>query len=157
MKVNRSSLVNSKPDLNIGLIGHVAHGKSTLAYQLTGKKTQQHSDEQEKNITINIGYANSKIYKGNDGLLHIYKSQDKTPLNEDGSSMTLVAHISIVDCPGHEAYMANMISGSAVMDACCMVIASDQSIPQPQTYEHLQAVQNANITNYIILQNKLKL
>jgi translation initiation factor 2 gamma subunit (eIF-2gamma)/translation initiation factor 2 beta subunit (eIF-2beta)/eIF-5 len=62
-----------------------------------------------------------------------------------------------VDCPGHEAFMSNMISGSAIMDSCVLVIAGNDKIPQPQTYEHLQAVENTNIKEFIILENKLDL
>ena len=71
--------------------------------------------------------------------------------------MKLVGHISFVDVPGHETFMSNMISGSAVMNACILVIASNENIPQPQTYEHFEAVKNINIDKFIILQNKIDL
>ena len=71
--------------------------------------------------------------------------------------MKLVGHISFVDVPGHEAFMSNMISGSAVMNACILVIASNENIPQPQTYEHFEAVKNVDIDKFIILQNKVDL
>lgn len=53
------------PTINVGAIGHVSHGKSTLVYQITGTKTQRHSNELKKNITIKLGYANAFIYQCN--------------------------------------------------------------------------------------------
>ena len=75
MKINKSDLIKNQPDKNIGIIGHVAHGKSTIAFQISGKKTQQHSSEKEKNITINIGYANAKIFIDCNLQLHIAPSK----------------------------------------------------------------------------------
>ena len=95
----------------------LANGKSSLVKALTGIKTQKHSSEKERNITINIGYANSKIYQNSEGKYFTAPSDKDNLLNEDGSSMKLVSNISMVDCPGHEAFMSNMISGSAVMDS----------------------------------------
>ena len=157
MELKYSDILKNQPIFNIGSIGHVAHGKSTLVKSITGVKTQKYSSEQERNITIHIGYANTKIFMDNNGQLHTTPSKKESLTDLEGNEMMLVGHISFVDVPGHEAFMSNMISGAAVMHACILVIASNEPIPQPQTYEHYQAVKNVNINDFIILQNKLDL
>lgn len=154
MIVRYSDILKNQPIYNFGVIGHVAHGKSTLVRSITGTKTQKHSSEKERNITINIGYANSKIYIDESGKFITCPSNQDF---DDDDSLKIVSHISFVDCPGHEAYMSNMISGSAVMNSCVLVIASNEQIPQPQTYEHFQAVKDLDIDNLLILQNKCDL
>jgi len=157
MELNYSEILKNQPIFNIGSIGHVAHGKSTLVRSITGIRTQKHSDEQERNITINIGYANSKVFMDKFGNYHTAPSKKESMKDYTGDEMKLVGHISFVDVPGHEAFMSNMISGSAVMNACILVIASNENIPQPQTYEHFEAVKNIDIDKFIILQNKVDL
>jgi small GTP-binding protein len=157
MIIKLSEIINNQPIINLGCIGHVSHGKSTLVRALTGVKTQKHSSEKERNITINIGYANAKIYQNNEGEYFTASSDSDSLLNEDGSKMNLVSNISMVDCPGHEAFMSNMISGSAVMDSSILVIASNENIPQPQTFDHFEAVKSVNIKDFLILQNKCDL
>lgn len=157
MELNYSEILRNQPIINIGTIGHVAHGKSTLVRSITGVKTQKHSDEQERNITINIGYANTKVFRDKHGILHTAPSKKEELKDYEGDDMLLVGHISFVDVPGHEAFMSNMISGAAVMNACILVIASNEKIPQPQTYEHFEAVKNVDIDKFIILQNKMDL
>lgn len=157
MKLKYSEIIRNQPTINIGVIGHVAHGKSTFTKSMTGVKTQKFSSEQERNITIHIGYANTKIFMDRKGHLHTTESGIETLKDEDGNDMILVKHISFVDCPGHETYMANMISGSAIMDTCVLVIASNDQIPQPQTYEHLQAVESVDISEFLVIQNKMDL
>lgn len=71
--------------------------------------------------------------------------------------MKLVRHVSFVDCPGHDIYMATMLNGAAVMDAALLLIAGNESCPQPQTQEHLAAIEIMNLENLIILQNKMDL
>jgi len=157
MELKYSEILQNQPIYNIGSIGHVASGKSTLVRSITGIKTQKHSSEQERNITINIGYANAKIFIDKKGDLHTSSSNNEFLLDQDGENMILISHISFVDVPGHDAFMSTMISGSAVMDACILVIASNENIPQPQTYEHFEAVKNVDIKDFVILQNKLDL
>ncbi len=157
MKIKYSDIIKNQPTTNLGMIGHVASGKSTLAYQITGVKTQKFASEKERNITIHIGYANAKIFLDKKGNFHTTSSDTNNLLDDEGEEMKLIKHISIVDCPGHESFMSNMINGSAVMDACVLVIATNEVIPQPQTYEHLQAVESIDIDKYIIVQNKMDL
>lgn len=71
--------------------------------------------------------------------------------------MDLVRHISFVDCPGHDILMATMLTGAAVMDAALLIIASNMECPQPQTSEHLAAVEIMQLDKIIILQNKIDL
>ena len=157
MIIKLSEIINNQPVINLGCIGHVSHGKSTLVRSITSIKTQKHSSEKERNITINIGYANAKIYQNSEGKYFTAPSDKDNLLNDDGTPMKLVSNISMVDCPGHEAFMSNMISGSAVMDCSILVIASNENIPQPQTYDHFEAVKSVDIKDFLILQNKCDL
>merc|ERR1719248_416628 len=75
----------------------------------------------------------------------------------DGGNWRLVRHISFVDCPGHDILMATMLNGAAVMDAALLLIAGNEVCPQPQTSEHLAAVEIMKLDNIIILQNKIDL
>merc|ERR1712039_569865 len=76
---------------------------------------------------------------------------------EDGGNWRLVRHVSFVDCPGHDILMATMLNGAAVMDAALLLIAGNESCPQPQTSEHLAAVEIMKLKHIIILQNKVEL
>lgn len=71
--------------------------------------------------------------------------------------MTLQRHVSFVDCPGHDILMATMLNGAAVMDAALLLVAGNEDCPQPQTSEHLAAVESMKLRNIIILQNKIDL
>ena len=140
----------------IGTLGHVSEGKSTLIRALTGVKTQRHASEQERNITIHLGYANCRVWqsKRTGALAAIQPPADADPTDE----WTLVAHLSFVDCPGHEAYLATMLGGASIMDAACLIIAANQTvIPQPQTLEHLIAAELMGLQQIAVIQNKLDL
>ncbi|KAJ2778570.1 eukaryotic translation initiation factor 2 subunit gamma [Coemansia javaensis] len=153
--------------INIGTIGHVAHGKSTLVKALSGVTTTRFRDELERNITIKLGYANAKIYKCDNeecprpGCFASYESSKEVAFacTRPGCSgtMRLVRHVSFVDCPGHDLLMATMLSGAAIMDAALLLVAANESCPQPQTSEHLAAVETMKLENIIILQNKVDL
>ena len=69
--------------------------------------------------------------------------------------MQLLRHISFVDCPGHDVLMATMLAGAAVMDSALLLVAGNQPCPQPQTSEHLAAVDIMQLDQIIILQNKI--
>jgi len=146
--------------VNIGGTGHVSHGKSTTVYKLTGKKTQQHSSEKEtNNRTVKLGYANCKVFynPANGTTITLPSSAESAKDPITGEKMQLISHLSFPDCPGHFEFMATMISGSKVMDSAMLVIAANQSVPQPQTYEHLLALKHSNIREITIIQNKLDL
>jgi len=130
------------PELNVGVVGHIDHGKTTLLSRLTGKFTDTHSEELKRGITIKLGYAEITIYKEN-----------KTFNTKKGEP---VRYISFIDAPGHEMLMATMLSGTAIIDAAILVIAANEGI-KPQTKEHFTALQAKNIKNIIIVQNKIDL
>jgi len=145
-----------QPEANIGTAGHVDHGKTTLVQALTGKWASTHSEELKRGITIRVGYADTAIYRcprckspGNYTI---------SPVCPTCNSQTeLVRVISFVDCPGHESLMANMLSGAALMDGSLLVIAANEHVPQPQTAEHLAALDMLNKKNIVIVQNKVDL
>ncbi|XP_020979174.1 eukaryotic translation initiation factor 2 subunit 3 isoform X1 [Arachis ipaensis] len=75
----------------------------------------------------------------------------------ENSKMKLLRHVSFVDCPGHDILMATMLNGAAIMDGALLLIAANESCPQPQTSEHLAAVEIMRLQHIIILQNKVDL
>jgi len=131
------------PELNVGVVGHIDHGKTTLLSKLTGKFTDTHSEELKRGITIKLGYAEQIICK------------DKKNYNREGKGEP-VRYISFIDAPGHEMLMATMLSGTAIIDAAILVIAANEGI-KPQTKEHFTALQAKKIKNIIIVQNKIDL
>jgi translation initiation factor 2 subunit 3 len=193
----------------VGTIGHVAHGKSTVVKAISGVTTVRFRNELERNITIKLGYANAKIYKGTlpenanavkeeapaeakeedakegagdeedevevpvedeDGDDELEAQQKGGFYTSRGSShpdvftddktgvvYRLRRHVSFVDCPGHDILMATMLNGAAVMDAALLLVAGNETCPQPQTSEHLAAVEIMRLENIIILQNKVDL
>jgi len=161
--ISPSSLevISRQATINIGIIGHVAHGKSTLAEKLSGVKTMTHTKELAKNITIKLGYANCKIYKsaGVNGGLDSYFSGGSALSDEfvcpEGKLWKLERHISLVDCPGHDMLMATMLNGCSIMDSALLLIAANDIFPQPQTQEHLVAADIMKLKNVIIIQNKI--
>ncbi|MBT3985018.1 translation initiation factor IF-2 subunit gamma [archaeon] len=146
----------SQPEINIGLVGHVDHGKTTLVSRLSGKWTDTHSEEKKKGITIRLGYANSTFYKCKKCKdPECYSASSKCPKCKGVCEQ--LRTVSFVDAPGHETLMATMLSGSAIMDAAILLVAADEECPQPQTKEHLMALEIAGIKNIIIVQNKIDL
>ena len=142
-----------QPELNICLVGHVDHGKTTLTERLTGKWTDTHSEELKKGITIRLGYADFTIYHC--ANCNYYTSKEKC-LKCNGSPAPL-RKISLVDAPGHESLMATMLSGAAIVDAALLLVAANEECPQPQTKEHLIALHISGIRNVIVVQNKIDL
>jgi len=143
-----------QPEVNIGTIGHVDHGKTTLVQALTGTWASRHSEELKRGITIKLGYADMSIYKC-PKCPSPKKYTIKTTCENCNSKTEFVRGISFVDAPGHEALMATMLSGAAIMDGAILVIAADETCPQPQTREHLAAAEVSGIKNIIIVQNKI--
>ena len=145
---NKSSNQNQDiPELNVGVVGHIDHGKTTLLSKLTGKFTDTHSEELKRGITIKLGYADMIIYKcGSE-----YSNKETK-----GKNCIPERYISFIDAPGHEMLMATMLSGAAIIDAAILVIAANEGI-KPQTKEHFTALQAKKISNIIIVQNKIDL
>ena len=143
-----------QPEANIGTIGHVDHGKTTLVQALTGVWASRHSEELKRGITIKLGYADLPIYKC--PKCEPPKNYSTKPVCPSCDSEAVFERaISFVDAPGHEALMATMLSGAAIMDGAILVIAADEPCPQPQTREHLAAADATGIKNIIIVQSKI--
>jgi len=119
--------------LNIGVVGHIDHGKTTLLSRITGKFADTHSEELKRGITIKLGYAD-------------------TILEKAGKKR----YISFVDCPGHEMLMATMLSGAALIDAAILLVAANEGI-KPQTKEHLIALHAKKVNKILVVQNKIDL
>jgi translation initiation factor 2 subunit 3 len=142
-----------QPELNIALVGHVDHGKTTLTERLSGKWTDTHSEELKKGITIRLGYADFTIYHCK--KCNFYTTKEKC-IKCNGNVEKLKT-VSLVDAPGHESLMATMLSGAAIVDGALLLIAANEKCPQPQTKEHLMALQISGIKTVIIVQNKIDL
>lgn len=131
--------------INVGIVGHIDHGKTTLLQKLSGKWADTHSEELKRGITIKLGYGDAVIYNEN-GKLTVDKKSSGKP----------VRYITFVDAPGHEMLMATMLSGAAIIDVAILVIAANEGI-KPQTQEHLVALGVKKIKNVVVAQNKIDL
>lgn len=138
----KSTATPELPTLNVGIVGHIDHGKTTLLSKLTGVWASRHSEELKRGITIKLGYADIVLYN------------DKGRFNT--TSGTPIRNVSFVDAPGHEMLMATMLSGAAIIDAAILVIATNEGI-KPQTREHLIALQAKKVKHLIVVQNKVDL
>ncbi|MEH7237429.1 selenocysteine-specific translation elongation factor [Bacillus sp. JJ1562] len=112
----------------IGMAGHIDHGKTTLTKALTGIDTDRLKEEKERHISIEPGYAPLKLDNG--------------------------IHVSIVDVPGHERFIRQMIAGVAGIDLVILVIAGDEGV-MPQTKEHLQILKFLGIKKCMIVVSKI--
>lgn len=137
-----------QPTINMGIVGHVDHGKTTITKLLSGKWTDTHSEEKKRGITIKLGYTNFSIFTDKENKQFTIKTAEN--LNE-------IRKVSIVDTPGHESFMATMISGAAVMDCALLIVAANEKCPQPQTIEHLKTLEIAGMKQVIVIQNKIDL
>jgi translation initiation factor 2 subunit 3 len=139
-------------DINIGLLGHVDHGKTTLTKALTGKWTDTHSEELKRGISIRLGYADAYIY---------YCPKCKKPTLkkkcECGGKTEIKRKVSFVDAPGHETLMTTVISAASILDAALFLIAANEKCPQPQTIEHMLVLDTTGIKNIIVVQTKVDL
>ncbi|MBS3086871.1 translation initiation factor IF-2 subunit gamma [Candidatus Pacearchaeota archaeon] len=145
---NQKSEIKSLPEINVGVVGHIDHGKTTLLSKLTGKFTDTHSEELKRGITIKLGYTEITIYKHGSG----FTTKEKI----DGKPTIPVRYVSFIDTPGHEMLMATMLSGAAIIDAAILVVAANEGI-KPQTREHFIALQAKGIKSIIVVQNKIDL
>ena len=137
-----------QPELNIGMVGHVDHGKTTLLETLSGVWADTHSEEIKRGITIRLGYADAVFYREND---------EYTTKPKDRKNAQPLRKVSFVDAPGHESLMATMLAGATIIDGALLLIAANEECPQPQTREHLMALQIIGIKNIVIVQNKIDL
>lgn len=138
------------------MIGHVDHGKTTLVNALSGEWADRHSEEIKRGISIRLGYADATFRK-----CPGCKEPDCYTVEETckhcGAKTDELRTVSFVDSPGHEALMATMLSGAAIMDGAVLLIAASEPCPQPQTEEHLMALSIVGIDKIVIAQNKIDL
>lgn len=140
-------------EMNIGMLGHVDHGKTTLTKAITGKWTDTHSEELKRGISIRLGYADSTISQC--GKCDLYTTANKC--SGCGGAVKLARKISIVDAPGHETLMTTVIAATSILDGVLFLIAANEPCPQPQTIEHLLVLNSTGIKNIIIVQTKVDL
>lgn len=139
-----------QPEVNLGTLGHVDNGKSTLVEALTGTWTAKHSEELKRGITIRVGYADAAFYRCT--ACGLYLSDEAC---QCGGKAEFLRAVSFVDCPGHHSLMVTMLSGAALMDGALLVLSAPEQCPQPQDREHLAAAQIADISQLVIVQNKI--
>ncbi len=148
--------VPQQPEINLGMVGHVDHGKTSLTKALTGEWADKHSEEIKRGITIRLGYADCAFYKCpkcDDPKCYGIEPKCK----HCGGDAELLRCVSFVDSPGHETLMATMLSGAALMDGALLLVAANEKCPQPQTKEHLMALQISGVEKIIVVQNKVDL
>src|SRR3954453_7709391 len=137
----KEKFVRSKPHVNVGTIGHIDHGKTTLTASLV--KVQS-----KKNLAKEIKYAD--IAKGG-----IVRDETKTVTIAVShvEYETATRHYAHVDCPGHADYIKNMITGAAQMDGAIVVVSALDSV-MPQTREHVLLARQVGLTNIVVFLNK---
>ncbi|MDQ0338912.1 selenocysteine-specific elongation factor [Caldalkalibacillus uzonensis] len=118
---------NEQPHYTIGIAGHIDHGKTTLTKALTGKDTDRLKEEKERNISIELGFASFSLSNGN--------------------------IVSVVDVPGHERFIRQMVAGVAGIDMVLLVVAADEGV-MPQTKEHLDILNLLNVNRGLIVLTK---
>jgi len=144
-----------QPEVNIGVVGHVDHGKTTLVQALTGVWTMRHSEEIRRGMTIKLGYADGEVWECEGCGYPDRFSPEPVCECDPNATPRLRRRVSYVDAPGHEILMATMLSGAALMDGALLVIAANEPCPQPQTREHLVALEIIGVDKIVIVQNKV--
>ncbi len=156
-------------EMNLGTSGHVDHGKTTLTATLSGEWTDRHSEEIKRGISIKLGYADAVLLKcpkcpspecyWTEAMVKKALAGKETTnpwtCPKCGGDLEFLRRISFVDSPGHETLMAVMLSGVTLMDGALLLIAADEKCPQPQTREHLAALQMSGVQRIVIVQNKI--
>jgi translation initiation factor 2 subunit 3 len=147
-------ILPKQPEANIGTLGHVDNGKSTIVQAITGIWPARHSEELRRGITIRIGYADAAIYRCPTCEEPFnYTTEEKCAIC--GSETVFERAISFIDCPGHHSLMVTMLSGAALFDGAVFVVDARHTFPQPQDSEHLQAASIMDIDKVIVAQNKI--
>src|SRR5580704_6522843 len=135
----RQKYERNKPNVNIGTIGHVVHGKTTLTAAITSVLAKQ-------------GKAKAKKYDEIDAAPE-EKARGITINTAHVEYETDARHYSHVDCPGHADYIKNMITGAAQMDGAILVISASDG-PMPQTREHILLARQVGVPSIVVFLNK---
>jgi elongation factor Tu len=138
----KESFKRDKPHLNVGTIGHVDHGKTTLTAAIT-------------DVLSKKGLAEKKNYDDIDGAPE-EKERGITINTAHVEYSTLTRHYAHVDCPGHADYVKNMITGAAQMDGAILVVAATDG-PMPQTREHILLARQVGVPSMVVFMNKVDL
>ncbi len=142
--------------LNIGTLGHIDHGKTSLTRAITGTWTDRHSESLKRNMTIKLGYADAIIKKcANCTGPSAYTTGERC--KDCGGAPEPFIRISMLDAPGHETLMATAIAGSSVIDGILFVIAANEPCPMQQTKEHLMIINILGLKNVVVVQSKVDL
>ncbi len=140
--------------LNIGTLGHIDHGKTSLTKAITQVWTDKHSESIKRNMTIKLGYADAIIRKC--PKCHAPESfTTKEICGICNSIAEPLMRISLLDAPGHETLMATAIAGANIIDGILFVIAANEPCPMQQTKEHLMIINILGIKNIIVVQTKI--
>jgi elongation factor Tu len=132
----------SKPHVNVGTIGHVDHGKTTLTAAIT-------------TVLSSKGFAEKKDYDAIDGAPE-EKERGITINTAHVEYETEARHYAHVDCPGHADYIKNMVTGAAQMDGAILVVAATDG-PMPQTREHILLARQVGVPKIVVFMNKVDL
>ncbi len=138
----KESFKRDKPHLNVGTIGHVDHGKTTLTAAIT-------------DVLSKKGLAEKKNYDDIDGAPE-EKERGITINTAHVEYATTKRHYAHVDCPGHADYVKNMITGAAQMDGAILVVAATDG-PMPQTKEHILLARQVGVPQIVVFMNKVDL
>ncbi|XOS86620.1 MAG: elongation factor Tu [Candidatus Karelsulcia muelleri] len=132
--------IRDKPHLNIGTIGHVDHGKTTLTASIT-------------KVLAKKGLAVAKEFSSIDNAPE-EKERGITINTSHVEYQTEIRHYAHVDCPGHADYVKNMVTGAAQMDGAILVVAATDG-PMPQTREHILLARQVGVPNLVVFMNKV--
>jgi elongation factor Tu len=140
--MSKETFKREKPHVNVGTIGHVDHGKTTLTAAITDVLSRQ-------------GLAQKKNYDEIDGAPE-EKERGITINTAHVEYQTASRHYAHVDCPGHADYVKNMITGAAQMDGAILVVAATDG-PMPQTKEHILLARQVGVPQIVVFMNKVDL
>lgn len=143
----------------IGLVGSVSNGKTTLVERLSGVNTKRHSSEMKEGRTVKLGYANLIVWKCTmcESISTTGQKSSKKECEYCNNSCQSEFELSLVDAPGHSAFIRTMIRGSSVMEAAIVVTDAKQIPHQHQTLEHLAILEILGVKKIIVVQNKCDL
>src|SRR6195952_5432373 len=138
--MSKETFKREKPHVNVGTIGHVDHGKTTLTAAIT-------------TILASKGMAEARKYDDIDAAPE-EKERGITINTEHVEYSTANRHYAHVDCPGHADYVKNMVTGAAQMDGAIIVVAATDG-PMPQTREHILLARQVGVPSLVVFMNKV--